>query len=148
LLEKYHPGNFRFTGLVGYSNFQYSSTREINFGSPSAGYVDRQAHGRWQSDGLIAAIGGGYEQKFGPVVFTPGVGFSYAYQLQQEINETGANSLNLQIDAGIFVKALILCCKVSSKLSLGNPLKSDLHWSNSCTSFCTCCCIGSCRVSC
>ena len=45
LLEKYHPGNFRFTGLVAYSNFQYSSTREINFGSPSAGYVDRQAHG-------------------------------------------------------------------------------------------------------
>ena len=99
LLEKYHPGNFRFTGLVAYSNFQYSSTREINFGSPSAGYVDRQAHGRWQSNGLIAAIGGGYEQKFGPVVLTPGVGFSYAYQLQQEINETGANSLNLQVDA-------------------------------------------------
>lgn len=99
LLEKYNPGKFRFTGLMGYSNFQYSSTRQIAFGSPSAGYVNRQAQGRWQSDGLVAAIGGGYEQKFGPVIFTPGIGLSYAYQLQQGINETGANSLNLQVDA-------------------------------------------------
>ena len=99
LLEKYNPGKFRFTGLMGYSNFQYSSTRQINFGSPSAGYVNRQAQGRWQSDGLVAAIGGGYEQKLGPVIFTPGLVFSYAYQLQQNINETGANSLNLHVDA-------------------------------------------------
>jgi uncharacterized protein YhjY with autotransporter beta-barrel domain len=99
LIEKYNPGNFRFTGLMGYSDFQYTSTRQINFGSPSAGYVNRQAQGRWQSDGLVAAIGGGYEQKFGPVIFTPGVGLSYAYQLQQGINETGADSLNLQVNA-------------------------------------------------
>ena len=99
LLEKYNPGKFRFTGLMGYSNFQYSSTRQINFGSPSAGYVNRQAQGRWQSDGLVAAVGGGYEHKLGPVIFTPGLVFSYAYQLQQSINETGANSLNLHVDA-------------------------------------------------
>jgi uncharacterized protein with beta-barrel porin domain len=99
LLGKYNPGKFRFTGLMGYSDFQYTSTRQINFGSPSAGYVNRQAQGRWQSDGLVAAIGGGYEQKIGPVIFTPGVGLSYAYQLQQGINETGADSLNLQVNA-------------------------------------------------
>lgn len=99
LLGKYNPGKFRFTGLMGYSDFQYTSTRQINFGSPSAGYVNRQAQGRWQSDGLVAAIGGGYEQKLGPVIFTPGVGLSYVYQLQQGINETGADSLNLQVDA-------------------------------------------------
>ena len=99
LLEKYNPGKFRFTGLMGYSDFQYNSTRQINFGSPSAGYVNRQAQARWQSDGLVAAIGGGYEQKLGPLVFTPGLLFSYAYQLQQGINETGADSLNLQVNA-------------------------------------------------
>jgi len=99
LLEKYNPGKFRFTGLMGYSNFQYTSTRQINFGSPSAGYVNRQAQGRWQSDGLVAAVGAGYEQKLGPVIFTPGLLLSYAYQLQQGIKETGANSLDLQVNA-------------------------------------------------
>ncbi|MCX8492792.1 MAG: autotransporter outer membrane beta-barrel domain-containing protein, partial [Chthoniobacterales bacterium] len=99
LMEKYNPGKFRFTGLMGYSNFQYTSTRQINFGSPSAGYVNRQAQGRWQSDGLVAAVGAGYEQKLGPVIFTPGLLLSYAYQLQQGIKETGANSLDLQVNA-------------------------------------------------
>jgi uncharacterized protein with beta-barrel porin domain len=99
LMEKYNPGKFRFTGLMGYSNFQYNSTRQINFGSPSAGYVNRQAQGRWQSDGLVAAVGAGYEQKLGPVIFTPGLLLSYAYQLQQGIKETGANSLDLQVNA-------------------------------------------------
>jgi len=99
LLEKYNPGKFRFTGLMGYSDFQYSSTRQISFGSPSAGFINRQASGRWQSDGLVAALNAGYEQKLGPVVFTPSLLFSYVYQLQQGFMETGANSLNLQVDA-------------------------------------------------
>ena len=99
LLEKYNPGNFRFAGLMGYSDFQYSSTRQINFGSPTTGFINRQASGRWQSDGLVAALNAGYEQKLGPVVFTPSLLFSYVYQLQQGFTETGANSLNLQVDA-------------------------------------------------
>jgi len=98
LIEKYNPGNFRFTGLMGYSDFQYTSTRQINFGSPSSGYINRTASGRWQSDGLVAAISAGYEQKLGPVVITPSILFSYVYQLQQSINETGAGSLNLHVD--------------------------------------------------
>ncbi len=99
LLQKYNPGNFRFAGLIGYSDFQYSSTRQINFGSPSAGFINRQASGRWQSDGLVAALNAGYEQKLGPLVFTPSLLFSYVYQLQQGFTETGANSLNLQVNA-------------------------------------------------
>ena len=98
LLEKYNPGKFRFAGLMGYSDFQYSSTRQISFGSPSAGFINRQASGRWQSDGLVAALNAGYEQKFGPVVFTPSLLFSYVYQLQQGFTEAGASSLNLQVD--------------------------------------------------
>ncbi|MEI6322262.1 MAG: autotransporter domain-containing protein [bacterium] len=99
LLQKYNPGNFRFVGLMGYSDFQYSSTRQINFGSPAAGFINRQASGRWQSDGLVAALNAGYEQKLGPLVFTPSLLFSYVYQLQQGFTETGANSLNLQVNA-------------------------------------------------
>ena len=123
LLEKYNPGQFRFTGLMGYSDFQYTSTRQINFGSPSAGYINRQAQGRWQSDGLVAAIGGGYEQKLGPLVFTPGVLFSYAYQLQQGINETGANSLNLHVDAA---QASSMILAPGFQLEAPIPLKKGL----------------------
>jgi uncharacterized protein YhjY with autotransporter beta-barrel domain len=123
LLGKYNPGKFRFTGLMGYSDFQYSSTRQINFGSPSAGYINRQAQGRWQSDGLVAAISGGYEQKIGAVIFTPGVGLSYAYQLQQGINETGANSLNLQVNAAQ-VSSMILA--PGFQLEAPIPLKKGL----------------------
>jgi uncharacterized protein with beta-barrel porin domain len=123
LLEKYNPGKFCFTGLMGYSDFQYNSTRQINFGSPSAGYVNRQAQGRWQSDGLVAAIGVGYEQKLGPVVFTPGLLFSYAYQLQQGINETGANSLNLQVNAA---QASSMILAPGFQLEAPIPLKKGL----------------------
>ena len=123
LIEKYNPGKFRFAGLMGYSDFQYTSTRQISFGSPSAGYVNRQAQGRWQSDGLVAAIGGGYEQKLGPVVFTPGLLFSYAYQLQQGINETGANSLNLQVNAA---QASSMILAPGFQLEAPIPLKKGL----------------------
>ena len=123
LLGKYNPGKFRFTGLMGYSDFQYTSTRQINFGSPSAGYVNRQAQGRWQSDGLVAAISGGYEQKLGPVIFTPGVGLSYAYQLQQGINETGADSLNLQVNAA---QASSMILAPGFQLEAPIPLKKGL----------------------
>ena len=123
LLGKYNPGKFRFTGLMGYSDFQYSSTRQINFGSPSAGYINRQAQGRWQSDGLVAAIGGGYEHKLGPVIFTPGLCFSYAYQLQQGFNETGANSLNLQVNAA---QASSMILAPGFQLEAPIPLKKGL----------------------
>ena len=99
LFGVYRPGRFAFTGLLGYTGFSYQSTRQIHFGTPQAGYVDRTAGADWYASGLTGAVEATYTWALGPVNIVPEAMLAYARQMQPAFTESGANSLNLHIDA-------------------------------------------------
>ena len=99
LFGVYRPGQFTITGLLGYTSFSYSSTRQIRFGTEQAGYVDRTASADWSANGLTGAVEASYTWSLGPVNFVPEAMLAYARQMQPAFTESGANSLNLHVDS-------------------------------------------------
>ena len=99
LFGVYRPGRFTLTGLLGYTGFSYQSNRQIHFGTPQAGYVDRSAGADWYANGLTAAVQATYTWSLGPVNIVPEAMLAYARQMQPAFTENGANSLNLHLDA-------------------------------------------------
>lgn len=99
LFGTYRPGRFSFTGLLGYTCFSYQSTRQIQFGTPQAGYVDRTANADWVAHGLTGAIEATYTWSLGPVNIIPETMLATAWQFQPGFTESGADSLDLAVDS-------------------------------------------------
>ena len=118
LFGVYKPGHFTFTGLLGYTSFSYKSTRQIHFGTDQAGYVNRSASADWFANGLTGAVEATYTWSLGPVNFVPEAMLAYARQMQPSFTESGADSLNLHVDASN-VNSLI----ASLGLSVESPIK-------------------------
>ncbi len=95
----YRPGNFAFTGLLGYTRFSYQSTRQIHFGTEQAGYVNRSASADWFANGLTCAGEASYTWALGPVNVVSEALLAYAGQSQSAFTESGANSLNLHLNS-------------------------------------------------
>ena len=98
LFGTWRPGRFSFTGLLGYTCFSYESTRQIQFGTPQAGYVDRTANADWVAHGLTGAVEATYTWSLGPVNLIPEAMLATAWQFQPGITESGADSLDLAVD--------------------------------------------------
>lgn len=99
LFGTWRPGRFSFTGLLGYTCFSYESTRQIEFGTPQAGYVDRTANADWVAHGLTGALEATYTWSLGPVNLIPEAMLATAWQFQPGLTESGADSLNLAVDS-------------------------------------------------
>jgi len=103
----YTPSDlWKFSGLVGYSNFDYSSRRRILFGA-----IDRTARGDWGVNGFTGALDAEYDWILNPSSELPSVDnpdpnrnatrlkprafLSYASATQDSFTESGAESLDL-----------------------------------------------------
>ncbi|MFZ4598798.1 MAG: autotransporter outer membrane beta-barrel domain-containing protein [Terrimicrobiaceae bacterium] len=116
----WRPGKFSFTGLLGYTCFSYESTRQIEFGTPQAGYVDRTANAEWVAHGLTGAVEATYTWSVGPVNLIPEAMLATAWQFQPAITESGANSLDLAIDpstVGSLIGGLGIAIEVPIKVT-------------------------------
>ena len=98
----YRPSEqWRISGLLGYMNLQYGSSRALNFGG-----LNRTAQANWVGQGLTSALEAEYQWIFGPnkadrnaVRLKPKTYFAYSLHSQGGFNESGADSLDLAIDA-------------------------------------------------
>jgi uncharacterized protein with beta-barrel porin domain len=87
------PGEIYVNALVGGAYHGYDVDRKIQFGT-----IDRMAQGRpgaWEFD---AALATGYDFQAGGFVFGPMTSLQYTYLGVQGFTETGAGSLNLDVD--------------------------------------------------
>jgi outer membrane autotransporter protein len=89
----YEIGGLYFNALAGGAYHDYSVEREIEFGS-----IDRTARGRPGAGEFDLAIGTGYDFKAGDFTFGPFTTMQYTYLGVQGFTETGADSLNLDVD--------------------------------------------------
>ncbi|MEX1048321.1 MAG: autotransporter domain-containing protein [Akkermansiaceae bacterium] len=89
----YEIGGLYFNALVGGAYHDYSVERDIEFGS-----IDRTARGRPVAGEFDLAIGTGYDFKAGDFTFGPFTTMQYTYLGVQGFEETGADSLNLDVD--------------------------------------------------
>jgi autotransporter-associated beta strand protein len=89
----YEIGGLYFNALAGGAYHDYSVEREIEFGS-----IDRTARGRPGAGEFDLAIGTGYDFKAGDFTFGPFTTMQYTYLGVQGFKETGADSLNLDVD--------------------------------------------------
>ena len=110
------PGNFRVTGLYGYSTFDNNSNRNIRIGDA----IDRTAVGNWKSSGNTVALEASYNwiinpnasasgdvagmtygkpgfTGVGPITIKPIASISYSNHVQPGFAESGANSLDLAL---------------------------------------------------
>ena len=110
------PGNFRVTGLYGYSTFDNNSHRNIRVGDA----IDRTAVGNWKSSGNTVALEASYNwiinpnasasgdvagmtygkpgfTGVGPITIKPIASISYSNHVQPGFAESGANSLDLAL---------------------------------------------------
>lgn len=98
----YRPSEaWRFTALAGYMNLQYSSDRSINLGG-----LNRNATANWSGNGFTTALAAEYDwilsgnkDSRSAVRIKPSTYFSYALHNQGSFSESGAESLNLQVDS-------------------------------------------------
>ena len=98
----YRPSeSWTFTALAGYMNLQYESTRKINFGG-----LNRTANANWSGNGFTAALAAEYnwvlssnKSSRSAVRIKPNTFLSYALHNQGAFSETGADSLNLALNA-------------------------------------------------
>jgi autotransporter-associated beta strand protein len=98
----YRPSKpWKITGLVGFSSFQNSSNRTINLGSLSRG-----ATANWSGTGFTTALVGEYDWILSAdkgdrnaVRLKPTTYVAYSRYNQGGLTETGAQSLNLGINA-------------------------------------------------
>jgi autotransporter-associated beta strand protein len=98
----YRPSKpWKITGLVGFSSFQNSSNRTINIGSLSRG-----ATANWSGTGFTTALVGEYDwilsadkEDRNAVRLKPTTYVAYSRYNQGGLTETGAQSLNLGVNA-------------------------------------------------
>lgn len=98
----YRPSEaWKFTALAGYMNLQYSSDRNISFGG-----LNRNATANWSGNGFTTALAAEYDwilsgnkASRNAVRIKPSTYFSYALHNQSSFTESGAESLNLQVDS-------------------------------------------------
>jgi uncharacterized protein with beta-barrel porin domain len=98
----YRPSEaWKLTGLVGYMNLQYESDRSIAFGG-----LNRNATANWSGNGFTTALQAQYDWILSSnktdrnaVRLKPNTYFAYSLHSQGDITESGADSLNLAIDA-------------------------------------------------
>lgn len=98
----YRPSEaWKFTALAGYMNLQYSSDRNINLGG-----LNRHATANWSGNGFTTALAAEYDwilsgnkDSRSAVRIKPSTYFSYALHNQGSFSESGAESLNLQVDS-------------------------------------------------
>jgi uncharacterized protein with beta-barrel porin domain len=91
--KEWGPGEIYFNALVGGAYHGYDVDRKIQFGT-----IDRMAQskpGAWEFD---AALATGYDFAAGGFVFGPVTSLQYTYLGVQSFTETGAGSLNLDVD--------------------------------------------------
>jgi uncharacterized protein with beta-barrel porin domain len=89
----YDVGDFYFNALVGGAYHGYTVNRDINFGG-----LDRTATGRPGAGEFDLALGTGYDFEAGEFTFGPFTTMQYTYLGVQGFSETGAGSLNLDVD--------------------------------------------------
>jgi len=97
----YRPGDaWKITGLLGYMNLQYDSSRQIDFGG-----LNRTARASWSGNGFTSALEVQYDWILSAnkadrnaVRIKPNTYLSYSLHSQGDITESGADSLNLAID--------------------------------------------------
>jgi autotransporter-associated beta strand protein len=97
----YRPADaWKITGLLGYMNLQYDSSRQMVFGG-----LNRTAQANWSGNGFTSAIDLEYEwvlsgQKAdsNAIRLKPNTYLAYSLHNQGTVTETGADSLNLAID--------------------------------------------------
>ena len=85
-------GGFYANGLVGGAWHTYDMDRSIEFGT-----IDRTARGDTGAGELDVALSTGYDIKAGNFTFGPVTSLQYTYFNVQGFNETGADSLNLDV---------------------------------------------------
>ncbi len=98
----YRPSEaWKFTALAGYMNLQYDSDRNISFGG-----LNRNASANWSGNGFTSALAAEYDwilsgnkASRNAVRIKPSTYFSYALHNQGSFSESGAESLNLQVDS-------------------------------------------------
>ncbi len=89
----YDVGDFYFNALVGGAYHGYTVNRYINFGG-----LDRTATGRPGAGEFDLALGTGYDFEAGEFTFGPFTTMQYTYLGVQGFTESGADSLNLDVD--------------------------------------------------
>ncbi|MCP9777765.1 MULTISPECIES: autotransporter domain-containing protein [unclassified Cyanobium] len=97
----YRPRDaWKITGLLGYMNLQYDSSRQIDFGG-----LNRNARATWSGNGFTSALEVQYDWILSAnkadrnaVRLKPNTYLSYSLHNQGDITESGADSLNLAID--------------------------------------------------
>ena len=85
-------GGAYFNGLVGGAYHGYDVSRNIEFGT-----VNRTARGKPGAGEFDLALATGYDFKAGRFTFGPSTSMQYTYLGVQGFNETGADSLNLDV---------------------------------------------------
>jgi len=88
----FSAGGFYASGLVGGAYHTYDMDRSIEFGT-----IDRTARGDTGAGELDVALSTGYDIKAGNFTFGPVSSLQYTYLNVQGFNETGADSLNLDV---------------------------------------------------
>ena len=91
--NQWGPGEVYVNAIVGGAYHGYNADRRIQFGT-----IDRTAQGNtgaWEFD---AAVATGYDFEAGGFVFGPMTSLQYTYLGVQGFTETGAGSLNLEVD--------------------------------------------------
>ena len=98
----YRPSaNWKFSGLLGYMNLQYDSSRQMNFGG-----LNRTAEADWDGNAFTAALDAQYNWALNgdnsnpdAIRIKPRTFLSYAVHNQGSFSEFGAQSLNLDVDS-------------------------------------------------
>jgi outer membrane autotransporter protein len=90
----YNPGAYYAVGSLGYTLNLYDSNRNVTFGG-----VSRTASGSTDGSQFNAALETGYDLAFTPAILTPAVTLFYTKSRVGGFTETGAGSLNLNVDA-------------------------------------------------
>jgi len=96
----YRPSDaWKITGLLGYMNLQYDSSRNMQFGG-----LNRTATAKWSGNGFTTALAAEYDwilssNKANPnaIRLKPNTFLSYALHSQGNFTESGADALNLAI---------------------------------------------------
>lgn len=86
-------GNGYLQGGVDQSDQAFSNSRHIGFGS-----IERTAESSHDGTGRSAFLAGGYDFKFGNWGISPSASIRHTIQREDAYTETGADSLNLDVD--------------------------------------------------
>lgn len=90
----YTPGDFYATGFLGYTLNLYDMNRNVSFGG-----IDRTATSSPNGNQFNAALETGYDFKFTKAIVTPSATLYYSKASVAGFTESGAGSLNLNVDS-------------------------------------------------